>query len=153
MATLIAMHGYPRSGKSTIARELSKQYGAPIVNRDNIRLALHGQTYAAVAEPMTRAIYKIMIHSLFLAGHEYVIADETHWSRAARDFVRDGPWDTQFYWVLTNDYECIRRAQATNQPWLVPVIEEMSLRHEPLEDDEPRFKVFDIITKEALNEV
>ena len=139
--TLIAMHGYPRSGKSTIARNLSRELAAPIVNRDNIRLALHGQIYAAEAEPMTRAIYKIMIHSLFLAGHEYVIADETHWSRAARDFVRDGPWQTQFYWVPTNDKECLKRAAETNQPWLFEVIEDMSLRHEPLEDDEPLWEV------------
>jgi tRNA uridine 5-carbamoylmethylation protein Kti12 len=32
--------------------------------------------------------------------------------------------------------ECLRRAAETQQPWLYPIIEEMSLRHEPLEDDE-----------------
>lgn len=85
---------------------------------------------------MTRAIYKVMIHSLFLSGHEYVIADETHWSRASRDFIRDGPWDTVFYPVPTSPEVCLERAAATNQPWLYKVIQEMALRHEPLEPDE-----------------
>lgn len=137
MPRLIAMHGLPRSGKSTIAQELSKYYhGAPIVNRDAIRLALTDQVYVGKAEPFTRAIYKVMIASLFLAGHEYVIADETHYSRAARDFVRDGPWETCFYVVPTSAAECVVRANKTNQPWLLDVIPAMAARHEPLQDDE-----------------
>lgn len=139
MPTLIAMHGLPRSGKSTIARELSRQYAAPIVKKDDIRLALHGQVYAQQAEPMIRALSKVFIASLFLSGHEFVIADETHWSRASRDFVRDGDWETVFYEVDTLPEICLERAEATNQPWLIPVITEMAARHEPLGDDEPRY--------------
>lgn len=142
MATLIAMHGLPRSGKSTIARELSRQYGAPIVSKDNIRLALHGSVYAGNAEPMVRAISKIMIDALFRSGHEWVIADETHYSRAARDFVRDCPkdnkWITYFYDVPTGPTTCIQRAIDTEQLWLPPVIKEMVERHEPLAKDEPQ---------------
>lgn len=139
MATLIAMKGLPRSGKSTIVRELSRQYAAPIVKKDDIRLALHGQPYIATAEPMVRAISKIMVHSLFLSGHEYVIADETHYSREARDFMRDGPWETLFYEVNTPRDVCLQRALDTGHIWLLPVIDEMVARHEPLEDDEPRY--------------
>lgn len=136
LGLLIAFHGLPRSGKSTIAKQLSAELGAPIVNRDNIRLALHGQVYAKEAEPMTRAIYKVMIHSLFLSGHKVVLADETHYSRASRDFIRDGPWRTEFICVPTSARECEIRALNTNQPWLLPVIEEMEKRHEPLQSDE-----------------
>lgn len=140
MPILIAMHGLPRSGKSTIAKTLSASIrGAPIVNRDAIRMALHGQPYVGRAEPFTRAIYKTMIHALFLAGHDVVIADETHYSRAARDFVRDGPWQTYFYPVPTTPEECLQRAKNTNQPWLYEVIPEMAARHEPLKQDEPLF--------------
>lgn len=139
MALLIATVGLPRSGKSTILRQLSKQLAAPIVNRDCIRLALHGQPYISEAEPMTRAIYKIMIAALFGAGHPIVLADETHYSRAARDFVRDGPWETQFLPVIEDPVVCIERALATNQPWLPPVIEEMYRRYEPLGPDEVRY--------------
>ena len=139
MGKLIAMVGLPRSGKSTRVRELSEQYAAPIVKKDDIRLALHGQVYVALAEPMIRAISKVMIHSLFLSGHEWVIADETHYSRAARDFVADGPWDTVFYEVDTPAEICIERAHATGHTWLPPVIEEMAARYEPLGEDEKRY--------------
>lgn len=140
MPTLIAMVGLPRSGKSTIARELAKQLHAPIVNKDNIRLALHGQVYAKEAEPMVRAIAKIMIDSLFRSGHETVIADETHYSRAARDFIKDPRWDTRFYIVPTPPSICLERAAATQQPWLYSVIEEMASRWEPLGEDEHEYE-------------
>lgn len=139
MPLLIASVGLPRSGKSTILKDLSRKLGAPIVNRDAIRLALHAHVYIPEAEPMTRAIYKIMIAALFEAGHETVLADETHYSRAARDFVRDGPWDTEFLVVDTSPEICIARAHATNQPWLPPVIEEMVRRYEPLGSDEVEY--------------
>ena len=138
---LVCMYGLPRSGKSTTSRLLSRELGAPIVNCDSIRLALHGQAYAKEAELMVKAICKIMVHSLFLAGHEIVIADETNFSKAKRDFMKDGPWRTEFYEVPTPKEICIRRAIDTNQPYLVPVIEEMALRVEPLQDDEKRFPV------------
>ena len=139
MPTLICMYGLPRSGKSTISRELSRMLSAPIVNQDNIRLALHGQAYAKEAEPMVRAIAKVMVDSLFRSSHEYVIADETHYSRAKRDFMKDGPWQTFFYEVNTPPEVCLARAAATNQPWLLSVIPEMEARKELLGDDELRW--------------
>lgn len=138
---LIALVGLPRSGKSTITRELSAKYNAPIVKKDDIRLALHGRIYEKLAEPMVKAISKIMIQSLFLSGHKVVIADETHYSRAARDFVRDGTWATEFYHVDTPKDVCLGRAIKTGHTHLLPVIEEMHARWEPLGDDEPRFAV------------
>ena len=137
---LIAFVGLPRSGKSTIAKTLSKELNAPIVNRDNIRLALHGQRYASEAEPMTRAIYKIMIHALFLAGHGTVIADETNWSKEARNFIKDGPWETRFYEVSTSPEICKARALATGQPDLLSVIDEMHARRDPLTPEELRYE-------------
>jgi predicted kinase len=141
MAILICMHGLPRSGKSTVARQLAESLRAPIVSRDCIRLALHGQPYISLAEPFVRAISKVMVAALFEAGHEYVVADETHWSRAARNFMRDGKWETYFYPVMTDAPTCMQRAVDTNQPWLLEVIPAMAARHEPLEDDEPIWSV------------
>lgn len=130
--TLVCMVGLPRSGKSTIVKELSKELGAPIVRRDDIRLALHGQRYQALAEPFVKAISIVMIRSLFLSGHKHVICDETNYSRAARDFNRnDKVWNTQFYWVRTSAQICKERAVATGQPDLIPVIDEMQKRWEP----------------------
>jgi predicted kinase len=129
--TLISMVGLPRSGKSTICKTLSKELSAPIVNRDAIRLALHGKRYEALAEPMIKAISLVMIRSLFGAGHMIVLNDETNFSRAARDYNRDDTrWDTCFYWVKTSAAVCKERAIATGQPDLCPVIDDMQSRWE-----------------------
>lgn len=135
---LIAMMGLPRSGKSTIVRKLSKDLGAPIVRRDAIRLVLHGQRYASQAEPWVKTFSKYMIEALFEAGHEVVICDETNYSRAARASLVDplARWDVRFYPVLTAPNVCKERAVHTGQADLIPVIDEMFNRYEPLGEDE-----------------
>lgn len=137
---LIAMVGLPRSGKSTIVKELMKKHTAPVVRRDDIRLALHGQRYISSAEPFIKAISDVMIRSLFLSGHEVVICDETNYSRAARDYHRSPAWKTVFYLVDTSPDICKQRALDTNQPDLLPVIDEMYKRYEPLGNDEERYE-------------
>ncbi len=136
---LIAMKGLPRSGKSTIVTSLRRELGAPVVRRDAIRLALHGIRYKTEAEPMVKALSLYMIRSLFLAGHEFVICDETNYSRATRDALKDPSWDTVFYEVNTSPEVCKERAILTEQPDLIPVIDSMWQRHEPLRDDETRY--------------
>lgn len=138
--TLICMCGLPRSGKSTISKQLSKELGAPIVNQDAIRLVLHGHAYEVAAEPMVKIIADYMIKALFEAGHAIVIADETHYSRAARDHRKNPQWRTLFYEVPTSIEVCKERALATDQAYLLPVLDEMLARYEPLGDDEERFK-------------
>lgn len=139
LPVIIAMHGLPRSGKSTIAKELSLRHSAPIVSKDCIRLALHGRVYESLSEPFVRAINKVMIASLILAGHRVVVVDETHYSLEARDFVRDGPWATVFYEVPTDPDTCIDRAWLTGHTWLPDVILQMHSRHEPLRPHELRY--------------
>ena len=133
---LIAMMGLPRSGKSTIVANLAKELGAPIVRRDAIRLALHGQRFKIEAEPKVKAMSLYMIRSLFLAGHEVVICDETNYSKAARNALMDSEWKTRFYPVLTSPEVCKERAVLTGQPDLIPIIEEMWGRYEPLDQAE-----------------
>lgn len=139
--SLLSLHGLPRSGKSTLTAKLRSYYGAPVVNADAVRLAMHGQRYAALAEPMVFAIRQIMVRALFGAGHPLVIYDETNYSRAARDKMRSDEWDTYYIEVDTPPDVCKERAIATGQPDLIPVIDRMWDRHEPLEDDELRFKI------------
>lgn len=133
---LIAMMGLPRSGKSTIVKYLMHELGCPVVRRDAIRLALHGERFVSEAEPMVKAMSLYMIRSLFLAGHQTVICDETNYSRAARDSIKSKDWNTVFYEVTTNVDVCKERAVLTGQPDLVPVIEEMFGRYERLGADE-----------------
>jgi predicted kinase len=131
--TLIAMVGLPRSGKSTIVEDLRVKLGAPIVRRDAIRLAVHGQRYEAAAEPLIKTIDLYMVRALFLAGHPVVICDETNFSRSARNHMRDARWDTVFHFVGTSWQVCCERAILTNQPDLIPVIQEMNARWEDFE--------------------
>lgn len=127
------MCGLPRSGKSTVTAALSKKLGAPIVRRDAIRLALHGERYALAAEPMVKAMSLYMIRALFLSGHEVVIADETNYSKLARQTLQEHDWETVFYPILTERDVCIERAIQTGQPDLIPIISEMWERYEALD--------------------
>lgn len=136
---LVCMMGLPRSGKTTIVRELMKKHSAPVVRRDDIRLALHGQRYFSKAEPFVKAISDVMIRSLFLSGHNIIICDETNYSRAARDFHKATGWRTVFYEVDTPPEICKHRAVDTEQLDLIPVIDDMYKRKEPLGDDEERY--------------
>lgn len=128
MKTLILTVGLPRSGKTTWAREQN----IPIVNRDSIRLALHGQAFLTKAEPIITILENLMVESLFLAGHEKVIIDATHITAKRRE-----RW-TDYISTLGSDYRlvlekfsvseevCMQRAIDTYREDLIPVIVRMS---------------------------
>lgn len=122
---LICMMGLPRSGKSTVARFLSKKLGAPVVNRDSIRLALHGQRFAKSAEPMVKAIAGVMVNALF-AYHDRVIVDETNLKAGTREFWIDMGYPTEFLNVMTPKEVCLARAQSMDDDEIQPVIEAMA---------------------------
>ena len=135
MKFLICMMGLPRSGKSTHARELSARYGAPIVNRDSIRLALHGNRYEKNAESMVKSIVEIMVRSLFLAGHDRIIVDETNLTLARRDFwriVAGESVEVCFVHISTEPSICKERAIATGQEDLIEIIGKMHKDTQPL---------------------
>ena len=122
MNTLLMLVGLPRAGKSSWARE----QGYPIVNPDSIRLALHGQSFYAPAEPMVWALAKAMVRSLFLAGHETVILDATNVNKRRRNEWQSKEWLLHLQIFTTSPRECIRRAREDGREDLVPVIERMA---------------------------
>lgn len=122
--------------------------GAPVVNADSIRLALTGQRYQALAEPFIKAIRLTMVRSLFYAGHDLVLYDETCFSRGARDAVRSPEWETYFLPVPTDPDTCKARALATNQPDLLPVIDSMWARRDPLGPDEATITLDELLNPE-----
>jgi predicted kinase len=138
---LICMMGLPRSGKSTVARKLSRAWGAPIVNRDSIRLAVHGERYLKPAEPFVRVLGMLMVEALFNAGHQIVIVDETNLKRSTRDYWQGGEWDTKFLPVETPPAECLRRAAVENDAAIRPVIVKMRDYTEMLAADEEEYDV------------
>jgi predicted kinase len=128
---LIVMVGLPRSGKSTWAR--SKNF--PIVNRDSIRLALHGERFLKPAEGIIKELTLLQVRSLFLAGHDVVILDETCTTRSRRNFWREGrPWTVVFKHIDTPAEECKERA--IEDPEILPIIDHMAAAFEPLDTDE-----------------
>lgn len=129
---LIATVGLPRSGKSTWSR--STPY--PIVNPDSIRLAMHGQRYAKQAEPLVWATARIMVQSLFFAGHRIVILDATNVERKRRDEWQNAEWDVYFKLVNTPRDVCIQRAIDLNDPDIIPVIYRMHAGYQTLESYE-----------------
>lgn len=129
--------GLPYSGKSTAASHLSKILGAPIVCPDHIRRAVHGQRYAQEAEPLIWPIARIMVRSLFRAGHEWVILDATNTTRERRDEWRSSEnWRVYVHEVDCTQFECERRARKAGDEEILPIIKRMAGRYEPLQDDE-----------------
>jgi predicted kinase len=129
---LIATVGLPRSGKSTWAK--SQAY--PIVNPDAIRLALHGQRFAANAEPFVWATAKVMVRALFGAGHKAVILDATNITRKRRDEWKSKEWGLFFKNIPTGSITCTARAIAEKDEDILPVIERMAAEYEAIQDDE-----------------
>ncbi len=119
---LILTMGLPRSGKSSWALST----GLPIVNRDAIRLALHGQPFILEAEDMVTVIETYMVKSLFLSGHTKVIIDATHLKEKYRKRWERGPWNVELKKFDTPKSICIERAKADGREDLIPIIQRIS---------------------------
>jgi len=141
---LILTVGLPMSGKTTWCHEYHQKSGAAIVNPDSIRLALHGQRYAANAESYVWAIADTMVKSLFLGGHEVVVVDATNNTWKRRAFWSNSNWDTYCKLMNFSRSTCIQRARRINDSEIVPVIERMANNHEHLREDEQDVDLVDV---------
>lgn len=126
--TIQLMVGLPRSGKSTVVKHLVQTKGWPVVNRDSIRLAVHGKEFIAKTEDFISYLEIKMVESLYLAGHNNIIIDSTNCTKAKRDrwkqFVGDGK---VFYHVCDRSAGgCIRQAKSEGNERLVKTINEMA---------------------------
>lgn len=119
---LILTVGLPRSGKTTWV----EAQGYPIVNPDSIRLALHGERFISLAEPFVWAIAKVMVRSLFLAGHHTVILDACNATEKRRDEWLSDDWKVWFHPVDTPVSVCIERAKSKGDEEIIPIIERMA---------------------------
>jgi predicted kinase len=137
MKTLILTVGLPRTGKSTWA----KATGKVMVNPDSIRLALHGQQFAYLAEPFVWAIAKVMVRALFLAGHDEVILDATNITKDRRKQWRSRNWTRKYVTFEAAKEDRVMRASASSQSGeefedLIAAMERMEELFEPVEEDE-----------------
>lgn len=120
--TLIMTVGLPRSGKSSWAAE----HGAPRVEPDAIRQAIHGTLWNKDAEPMVWAVARYMVKALFIAGHDTVILDATNHTEARRDEWKSSAWNREYEVFPTSVARCKERAVTTGQEYLVEVIDRMN---------------------------
>lgn len=133
---LILTVGLPRSGKTTWAR--AQPY--PIVNPDSIRLAMHGRRFYAPAEPLVWATARLMVRSLFVAGHRVVVLDATGTIKSRRDEWKSTEWDLYFKEVPTDAATCRQRAVLENDAEILPIIDRMAATFEPLGPDDRRWE-------------
>jgi len=125
--TLIAMVGLPYSGKSMAA--MTMFHGAPVVNPDSIRVAIHGHKFIASAEPYVWATAKTMVRALFMAGSNLVVFDATNITEDRRNGLRsDEEWETSFYVVDTPVEVCLERAKEAGDEAIIPIILDMEKR-------------------------
>lgn len=125
---LIVMVGLPYSGKSTLARKM----GHPIVCPDCVRISLHGHKFIPEAEQMVWTIVRKMVESLFLAGHDRVILDATNTTHKRRQEWVSTKWATVWRQVDTSKKICIERAEAAGDMAIIPIIEAMAEKFQPL---------------------
>lgn len=125
---LILTVGLPYSGKTRWA----KRQGVPIVSPDAIRLAMHGQRYAQLAEEFVWAVARTMVRALFIAGHRQVIVDATHNSEKRRKPWLSDEWRVTYQVFDASREECRKRAQDVGDEVILSVIDRMAEEHEPL---------------------
>lgn len=77
--TIVAFAGLPGTGKSTIARELAAQIGAPLFDKDRVREALFGPrhvTYTRAQDDLcTRMCYDALEHVAASSGVRVAVLD------------------------------------------------------------------------------
>lgn len=119
---LILTVGLPLSGKSHWA----KHHGAPIVNPDAIRLALHGRRFIQETEGLVWVLARYMVEALFLSGHDSVILDACNTTQMRRDEWQSSRWKRLYVIMDVHAEVCRDRAIAVDDGEILPIIDKMA---------------------------
>lgn len=123
---LIMTVGLPRSGKSSWTKEVTDNNPEiKSVNPDEIRKQLGCYPFVPEREPEVWAETHRQIEEL-LKTHDKVILDSTNLTKSKRAEWEYLGVDIVGFNFTTSVDECIKRAIATNQEYLVPVIRKMA---------------------------
>jgi len=123
--------GLPRSGKSTICRDVYKPLGYTVVCADDFHVAITGQRHAAKATPLIWACVHACVDALLLSGNRVILDSTNVYADRRAMYARKG---AEFVIVDTPVEECLRRAEATHDDYIIPVIKSFAARWEPVED-------------------
>ena len=129
---LVYMVGLPYSGKTTVCREIYRPKGFAVVCPDQFRFAIHGQRFITSAEGFVWATVYAAVDALRAWGQDVVI-DATNVSQKRRD-----PWASrggEAHILWTSKEQCLARASAMNDMYIMPVIERMATEWDLVPED------------------
>jgi len=117
--------GLPRAGKSTFAKRWMEEYYRTeygmhrvVLNRDNLRLAIHGQRFKEEAENFVHAVTMAMLKALLMQDM-HVLVDECNTTKDSIKGILKLDANAEFIYLDTPIEVCKQRAYASNQPDLV----------------------------------
>jgi len=135
MTTIIAMVGLAQSGKTTEVENIlrdQREWGirAVAVNRDTLRLALYNGRYDPDREQDINELEELYVKAAAFYGEEVIIVDsckhiEPHRQRWIDICEREG-WELVFEVLKTPAEECIRRAEAKGDSYIIEVIKKQA---------------------------
>ena len=138
MSKLYFMIGLPRSGKSTKAlswrNPINGINSRVIVCADVIRLSLYEHRFFIGGESMVHAIKYTMIDSLLKSDYD-VLVDGTHTTEKSIKELLHIDKNARYLFVDTPVEECKKRAIASEQSDLLPVIDRMESQLEKIRED------------------
>lgn len=117
------MVGLPRSGKSTTVKEL----GYPIMCPDTVRWCFYGERFNPRGEKDMWDISKRLVNRFHAEGVKDLIIDATNTSESQRSGWLNY-YDGELHVIRTPVDEYIRRAIATDQKNLIPIIKAMAAK-------------------------
>ncbi len=130
---LIILVGLARSGKSTYATKWAYEKNIfnnaielprVVINSDEVRLAMYGQRFIKLAEPLVHAHTKLMARTLYNMGYACLIDETNTTVGSIKQWLEIDP-DAEFVYIDTPVHVCQKRAIDTNQSDLLPVIDRM----------------------------
>ena len=153
---LMMMLGYPGSGKSYFARNLSEKYGFVRLNADGMRTSMYGSIEAGSAPEFKQALFGALDYSasqILLAGHS-VVYDNQLRRRSDRQskttIAEEAGAEAVVVWVKTPSAIAIERAttrdNTSDQPRFTREEAELRLKtaEEAFEDFQDGEKVIEI---------
>jgi predicted kinase len=111
-----------------------------VVCRDGIHLELHGERYDPAYNDRVSQVEILRTRWLFTNGYDVVIIDACHHKRKYRDRWREickaRGWELRLKIFDTPVEECLRRAEAKGDDYIIPIIKKQAAEFEPLTKEE-----------------